>query len=67
LLEVASSPIAAFPVSNFDAILLLPSMKPPRDFVGFAIEFREPGSDKFWAIRNRIGFPASGRSYRPAN
>ena len=31
--------------------------KPPRDFIGFAIEFREPESDKFWAIRNRIGFP----------
>ncbi len=30
--------------------------KPPRDFVGFAIEFREPGSKKFWALRNRIGF-----------
>ena len=23
---------------------------PPRNFVGFAIEFREPGNDKFWAI-----------------
>lgn len=31
--------------------------RPPRDFVGFAIEFREPGEDRFWAIRNRIGFP----------
>jgi hypothetical protein len=30
---------------------------PPRDFVGFAIEFKEPDRDKFWAIRNRIGFP----------
>lgn len=31
--------------------------KPPRNFVGFAIEFREPGSAVFQAIRNRIGFP----------
>jgi phosphatidylserine/phosphatidylglycerophosphate/cardiolipin synthase-like enzyme len=31
--------------------------RPPRSFVGFAIEFREPGDDKFWAVRNRIGFP----------
>jgi hypothetical protein len=31
--------------------------KPPRDFVGFAIEFREPGQSKFWPVRNRIGFP----------
>ena len=31
--------------------------KPPRNFVGFAIEFREPDKDKFWALKNRIGFP----------
>ena len=30
--------------------------KPSKDFVGFAIEFREPGGKKFWALRNRIGF-----------
>ena len=31
--------------------------KPPRDFVGFAIEYREPGSDRYWPVKNRIGFP----------
>src|SRR5690349_3391744 len=31
--------------------------KPPRDFVGFAIEYREPKSAKFWPVPNRIGFP----------
>jgi phosphatidylserine/phosphatidylglycerophosphate/cardiolipin synthase-like enzyme len=31
--------------------------KPPRNFVGFAIEFREPGKDQFWPLKNRIGFP----------
>ena len=31
--------------------------KPPRDFVGFAIEYREPKSDRFWPVKNRIGFP----------
>jgi phosphatidylserine/phosphatidylglycerophosphate/cardiolipin synthase-like enzyme len=31
--------------------------KPPRDFVGFALEYREPGGDRFWAIKNRINFP----------
>lgn len=31
--------------------------KPPRNFVGFSIEFREPGSDQFWPVKNRIGFP----------
>ena len=30
---------------------------PPRDFVGFALEYKEPGGDRFWAIKNRINFP----------
>jgi hypothetical protein len=37
--------------------------RPPRNFVGFAIEFREPGDDKFWAIRNRIGFPGQRKKF----
>lgn len=39
--------------------------KPPRDFVGFAIEYREPDSDKFWPVRNRIGFP--GQRTKPTD
>lgn len=31
--------------------------KPPRDFVGFALEYKEPHGDRFWAIKNRINFP----------
>ncbi|MBE0623809.1 MAG: phospholipase [Burkholderiales bacterium] len=31
--------------------------KPPRDFVGFALEYKEPEGDRFWAIKNRINFP----------
>ncbi|MCC6709586.1 MAG: phospholipase [Gammaproteobacteria bacterium] len=30
---------------------------PPRDFVGFALEYREPGGDRYWEIKNRICFP----------
>ena len=30
---------------------------PSRDFVGFAIEYREPGGDRFFAVRNRLAFP----------
>lgn len=30
--------------------------KPPDDFVGFAIEYKEPGGDKFFSIKNRISF-----------
>jgi phosphatidylserine/phosphatidylglycerophosphate/cardiolipin synthase-like enzyme len=39
------------------------SGKPPRDFVGFAIEFREPGGNKFWPLRNRIGFPGQRKKF----
>lgn len=31
--------------------------RPPKDFVGFAIEYKEPGGEKFFALRNRIAFP----------
>jgi hypothetical protein len=30
--------------------------RPPDDFVGFAIEYREPGGDRFFALRNRLTF-----------
>jgi len=33
--------------------------KPPRDFVGFAIEYKEPGGDRFFALKNRIAFPGA--------
>ena len=36
--------------------------KPPHDFVGFSIEYKEPEGDRFYALKNRLGFgPASGR------
>src|SRR5262245_5570310 len=31
--------------------------KPPRNFVGFTIEYKEPNSPLFWPVKNRIGFP----------
>jgi hypothetical protein len=33
--------------------------KPPQDFVGFAIEYKEPGGDRFYALKNRIAFPTA--------
>lgn len=30
--------------------------KPPADFVGFSIEYREPGGNRFFALKNRITF-----------
>lgn len=45
-----------------DGMLLLAmnwkSSTPPADFVGFAIEYREPGGDRFWSVNNRLSFPA---------
>ena len=31
---------------------------PPLDFVGFALEYKEPGGDRYWTIKNRITFAA---------
>lgn len=33
------------------------ALAPPRDFVGFALEYKQPGEDRFWIIKNRISFP----------
>jgi hypothetical protein len=32
--------------------------RPPQDFVGFAIEYMEPGGDRFYTLQNRLSFPA---------
>ena len=39
--------------------------KPPKDFVGFAIEYKEPGGDKFFALKNRLGFPGEDEAVNP--
>lgn len=38
---------------------------PPRDFVGFAIEYMEPGGDRFFALKNRITFANTDGSTNP--
>lgn len=36
--------------------------RPPRDFVGFAIEYREPDGDRYYPLKNRLSFPdANGK------
>jgi phosphatidylserine/phosphatidylglycerophosphate/cardiolipin synthase-like enzyme len=41
--------------------------EPPQDFVGFAIEYREPNGDRFYPLKNRLRFrPARGMGFRPA-
>lgn len=32
------------------------SQKPPKEFVGFAIEYKEPGGDRFFTLNNRLNF-----------
>ncbi|MPZ44652.1 MAG: hypothetical protein GEV05_14865 [Betaproteobacteria bacterium] len=33
--------------------------------MGFAIEYKEPGGDKFYALKNRICFPGRDREVNP--
>lgn len=39
--------------------------KPPKDFVGFAIEYKEPGGDRLYALKNRLTFPGAGGAVDP--
>jgi len=39
--------------------------RPPDDFVGFAIEYKEPGGDRFFALKNRLSFPDAGGGVNP--
>ena len=36
--------------------------KPPLDFVGFSIEYKEPKGEKFFPLRNRISFPGANKN-----
>jgi phosphatidylserine/phosphatidylglycerophosphate/cardiolipin synthase-like enzyme len=38
---------------------------PPNDFVGFAIEYREPGGDRFYPLMNRLSFPDAAGDVNP--
>jgi phosphatidylserine/phosphatidylglycerophosphate/cardiolipin synthase-like enzyme len=39
--------------------------KPPNDFVGFAIEYNEPGANRFFPLKNRLAFPGAGGTVDP--
>jgi hypothetical protein len=39
--------------------------KPAEDFVGFAIEYKEPGGTKFFALKNRVSFPGVDGALNP--
>jgi phosphatidylserine/phosphatidylglycerophosphate/cardiolipin synthase-like enzyme len=38
---------------------------PPQDFVGFAIEYKEPNGDRFYPLKNRLGFRAATGEVNP--
>ena len=40
--------------------------QPPQDFVGFAIEYQEPGGSQFFALNNRLGFLDADGNVNPA-
>jgi hypothetical protein len=39
--------------------------KPPNDFAGFAIEYKEPGGNKFFTLKNRLSFALDGGKVNP--
>lgn len=39
--------------------------RPPADFVGFGIEYREPGGDRFYPLKNRLGFTKPDGTFDP--
>ncbi len=39
--------------------------EPPQDFVGFAIEYKEPGCAEFFPLKNRLGFPGASGEINP--
>jgi phosphatidylserine/phosphatidylglycerophosphate/cardiolipin synthase-like enzyme len=39
---------------------------PPTNFVGFAIEYQEPGATQFYPLSNRLAFPGANGAVNPA-
>jgi phosphatidylserine/phosphatidylglycerophosphate/cardiolipin synthase-like enzyme len=39
--------------------------EPPQDFVGFAIEYKEPKGNRFFSLKNRLGFRTASGSVNP--
>ncbi len=40
--------------------------RPPDDFVGFGIEYKEPGGDRFFPVKNRLSFSGVDNRKNPA-
>ena len=39
--------------------------EPPQDFVGFSIEYKEPNGDRFYFLKNRLGFRTASSKVNP--
>ncbi|MCI0590481.1 MAG: phospholipase D-like domain-containing protein [Gammaproteobacteria bacterium] len=39
--------------------------RPPKECVGFAIEYKEPDGEKFFALKNRLSFPGAAGAVNP--
>jgi phosphatidylserine/phosphatidylglycerophosphate/cardiolipin synthase-like enzyme len=39
--------------------------QPPADFVGFAIDYHEPGGDRWWPVKNRLSFETAPGTTQP--
>ena len=39
--------------------------EPPQEFVGFAIEYKEPGGAEFFPLKNRLRFPGDAGEINP--
>ena len=39
--------------------------KPPDNFIGFAIEYKEPKGDTYYSLKNRLSFPVNANEADP--
>lgn len=66
--KVAAAPFSLKLHKGEGMVLLAMDWKggpPPNDFVGFAIEYRYPNGDRFYAVKNRIAFPGQSKPLVP--
>lgn len=68
---VGQNPAALFSLKVYrgDGMALLAmnwkAAQPPTDFVGFAIEYKEPNGTTFFALNNRLAFPTADGGVNP--
>ena len=70
VIGIHASALFTLKLHRGDGMLLLAmnwkSGTPPDDFVGFAIEYQEPGGDQFFPLKNRLSFTRGTSSEHPS-